>query len=165
MDFAIQVRLAQPNEAPLLSDLIFRSKAHWGYAAALMDLWRSQLQIAPETIVHNPVAVAEDTQTHRLLGVAHLCPPTSEGEALLEDLFVDPDAMGRGVGSLLWRWAVAEARSMGARALVLDADPHAQGFYERMGAVVVGARATPEVPGRSLPRMRYELPLADATQS
>ena len=43
---------------------------------------------------------------------------------------------------------------MGAAALEIDADPHAAGFYERMGAVRIGETPSSLIPGRSLPRLR-----------
>ena len=40
-----------------------------------------------------------------------------------------------------------------ARAIGLDADPHAVGFYEHMGAKVIGEAPSGSIPGRMLPRM------------
>lgn len=65
--------------------------------------------------------------------------------------------MGRGIGAHLWRHAVEQARAEGARAVVLDADPNARPFYERMGAVVVSWKDSTAVPGRRSPQMRFEL--------
>jgi hypothetical protein len=39
----------------------------------------------------------------------------------------------------------------------LDADPNAVGFYERMGAEVVGETPSRIMPDRTLPRMRVTL--------
>ncbi|MGW7316800.1 GNAT family N-acetyltransferase [Streptomyces sp. NPDC054865] len=53
-------------------------------------------------------------------------------------LFVEPDAIGRGIGRLLYRDAVRRAAAFGVRRLLVDADPHAAGFYRAMGAVASG---------------------------
>lgn len=160
MNQTIQIRRARPEEAALLSDLIYRSKAHWGYEPALLEFWRPQLTLAPETIARDPIYVAEEVGTGRILGVVHYY-PLSDDEVYLDDLFVEPVAMRQGVGTLLWRFCVEQARALGARSIVFGADPHARPFYERQGAVVTGWRETPEVPGRARPRMRYTIPSAE----
>ena len=81
-----------------------------------------------------------------------------DGEAYLDDLFVEPASMWRGVGRALWEDAVAWAAARGATAMVFGAIRNARPFYERMGAVVVGEIASTIIAGRTTPRMRYELP-------
>ena len=49
------------------------------------------------------------------------------------------------------------ARGGGFTAFTVDADPGAEGFYRRMGAVRVGTSASGSIPGRRLPRLRYEV--------
>jgi hypothetical protein len=58
----------------------------------------------------------------------------------------------------LWRHIVAEARAEGASAVLLDADPNARPFYERMGCMVTGWKESSELPGRRRPQMRYAVP-------
>jgi ribosomal protein S18 acetylase RimI-like enzyme len=57
----------------------------------------------------------------------------TNGIAELEDLFVDPDHMGRGVGRALTDDAAAQARERGFHALEVDANPHAKEFYAKAG--------------------------------
>lgn len=45
--------------------------------------------------------------------------------------------IGRGVGRLLFEHVALRARELGARRLEWEAEPHAQGFYEHMGASYV----------------------------
>lgn len=81
--------------------------------------------------------------------------------AALGLLFVEPSAIGRGVGRLLYRDALRRAVDLGVRRLVIDSDPHAAGFYRAMGAVAVAAPGT----GSGGPALvRFEaapVPLAD----
>jgi GNAT superfamily N-acetyltransferase len=59
------------------------------------------------------------------------------GDALeLEDLFVDPDWMSRGVGRALVLDVVGTARRLGLARLEVIANRHALGFYEKAGFVV-----------------------------
>ena len=78
-------------------------------------------------------------------------------EIELDLLFVEPTFIGQGIGTLLWRHAIDLARSMGAKTLMFDADPHARPFYERMGAVVINDHLSTVITGLRIPRMRYAL--------
>ena len=65
----------------------------------------------------------------------------------LDNLWVRPDAMGQGIGASLLRHARMRARRMGASALRVESEPHAVGFYVKMGARLAGERRT-EVDGQ-----------------
>jgi GNAT superfamily N-acetyltransferase len=77
--------------------------------------------------------------------------------AFLEDLFVDPDAMGQGVGRQLFLRAASVAREWGAGVMEFESDPFAESFYLRLGAERVGMSPSQLLPGRSIPLMRYAL--------
>ena len=62
-----------------------------------------------------------------------------------------------GVGRLLFEWAAARARGLGAVRMIIEADPGAAPFYERMGARYAGFTPSKSIPGRMLPRMQMEL--------
>jgi GNAT superfamily N-acetyltransferase len=51
----------------------------------------------------------------------------------LDDLFVDPDWMGRGIGRRLVLDAAGLARAVGVDRIDVDANPHALDFYRRVG--------------------------------
>ena len=81
-----------------------------------------------------------------------------EGDRVwLEKLFVDPGAMGRGIGRALFTWAIDAARERGGRVLVIEADPQAVPFYQRLGAVPAGHAPSASIPGRALPVLHYSL--------
>lgn len=153
----LRTRRALPEEAEALTALILRSKAHWGYAPTLLDAWRSELTLTPEIIARDPVFCAEEVRSGAVVGVLHLAQRSAD-DVCLDHLYIEPTAMGRGAGALLWRRAVAQVAATGARMMTLDADPNARAFYERMGAVVIGWTESAIVPGRRLPHMRYDLP-------
>ena len=70
----------------------------------------------------------------------------------LEDLFVDPDWMRRGIGQALVLDAVALARGQGLERIEVTANDHALGFYESAGFVVDGRVETEFGPGSRMSR-------------
>jgi GNAT superfamily N-acetyltransferase len=66
-----------------------------------------------------------------------------DGAALeLEDLFVDPDWMRRGVARCLMADLITTARLDGIARIEVTANPHADGFYRRAGFVACHERKT-----------------------
>ncbi|MEV7440610.1 GNAT family N-acetyltransferase [Streptomyces sp. NPDC091204] len=131
----VKVRTARAAEAGALTELVMRSKGHWGYDAGFLAACAPELLIRPGEVTARRIVVAENGRGE-VLGVASLegAPPL----AALGLLFVEPSAIGQGVGRLLYRDVLRRAVELGVRRLVIDADPHAAGFYRAMGA-----RATP----------------------
>ncbi|MFJ1566011.1 GNAT family N-acetyltransferase [Streptomyces erythrochromogenes] len=128
----VKVRAARAAEAEALTGLVMRSKAHWGYDAGFLAACAAELRIRPDEVTARRIVVAEDPQG-TVLGLASL-----EGAAPLATLgllFVEPSAIGQGVGRLLYRDVLRRAVEQGVRRLVIDSDPHAAGFYRAMGAV------------------------------
>ncbi len=148
------IRPARADEAASLTALCVRSKAHWGYDAEFMQGSAATLVVRAEDIVAGRVLVAIDVDDV-LVAVACVVP---EGEtADLDLLFVDPPAIGGGAGRALFAASVELARSLGARTLTILADPHAAGFYERVGALFMRNAPSDAIPGRVLPLYEYDL--------
>jgi len=135
--------------------LAFRAKASHGYDAAFMEACRAELTIAPAGFDKRVFWVAEDPEG-RVLGFAGLWPAV-DGAAEVDPLYIEPSLQRGGVGSLLWAALEAHARETGAERIVLDSDPHAVGFYERMGCRVIGEAPSGSIPGRMLPHMEKVL--------
>lgn len=151
MNGDVRLRAAGPGEAAALSALARRSKAYWGYDEAFMSACRDELTLAEGEITVRRTVVAEDAGTGRPSGFRTLEGVPPHGE--LGMLFVDPAAIGRGVGRLLYAHTLREAAALGFTRLSIEADPHAEGFYRLMGAATVGRVASGSVPGRTLPLM------------
>lgn len=146
-------RAAHPSEAAALSALALRSKAHWGYDADFMKACVDPLTIAPEDFQKMEIVVIDGAAGPLAFAALEV-----EGtEAHLDKAFVDPEAMGQGLGRALMSWAVTRARARGAKMLLIDSDPHAEAFYTAMGAEVIGRAPSEAIPGRTLPLMRLDL--------
>jgi GNAT superfamily N-acetyltransferase len=146
------IRDARPEEAPALAALQRRSADVW-------DEYRAQLAANPDAIEppHRAIAdgrvrVAADA-SGRLLGFSVLG-PIRDGSCELDDLFVEPEWMRRGVGRLLVADLTARAAAAGASHVDVIANPNALAFYERLGFETTGQASTRF---GEAPRMSLEL--------
>jgi predicted N-acetyltransferase YhbS len=149
----MEIRRADPDEADRLSEIAQAAKASWGYPARWLELWKAALTVTPEFIAGNPVFVASTEGT--VVAFVALV-RESETRWALDHLWVLPSSMHRGVGSRLVRFAGDFARTSGVRELAIDAEPRAESFYARLGAVRVG-EVVDTIEGR--PRVRPQLVL------
>ena len=141
------------DELPLLGELCLRSKASWGYDAAIMAACRAELMLAPEELRTTQLQVAEDAA-----GPLGLVQVAIEGQrAELLKLFVEPERQREGIGRGLMVWALATARALGAAEMVIESDTGAVGFYRRFGANQAGWAPSGSIPGRRLPRLVLDL--------
>lgn len=148
----VKIRPAQADEARRLREIAHAAKGHWGYDPTLVRDWALTLDFRLDAIPDRELFVAELDGSAVGLASIQLPGPT----VVLEDLWIDPPAMGRGLGSRLVRHAADRARQLGATRLIWEAEPNAIEFYERLGARQVG-ESEPGVWGRRLPLMALEL--------
>ena len=145
----ISIHPAHEVDAQRLTAIAHAAKRHWGYSEELMALWDDELTLSPQFIASHPVFCA--VRDGEIIGFYAL---SRQGETCeLEHLWVDPQHMGAGVGTLLFEHAVQTVRSMGGSVLNIVSDPHAEGFYRRMGASRAG-HVPSRIAGRLLPLMR-----------
>lgn len=149
----MKVRKGRPEEAAALTGLALRSKGHWDYDEEFLAACREELTVRPADVGPRRTGVAEENG--RILGFTTLDGDPPEGA--LGMMFVEPDAIGRGVGTMLFEHTVAQARRLGFAALTIDADPNAEPFYVAMGAVRIGTTPSGSIPGRELPLLRIGL--------
>jgi len=145
-------RRARTDEAEYLTYLSRRSKAHWGYDAEFLRIVAGDLTVTTAAIKTHEVWILEEADTILGFHQVRLGDP-----AWLEDLWLEPQAIGKGYGRLLWDHALSIAREAGAWGMEFNAEPFAMGFYEKMGAVQVGVTPSRFIPGRKLPLMRIQV--------
>jgi GNAT superfamily N-acetyltransferase len=149
----LAIRGARAGESASLTELMLRSKAYWGYDNAFMAACRDVLFVTEAMIARGEVFVAEHRDV--VVGVAAVTdvPPDVE----LDMCFVDPTAIGTGVGRSLVDAAKARARAAGARTMRVVSDPNAASFYARLGAAPVGEVPSEVDATRPLPMLRFDL--------
>lgn len=144
----VRIRPARADEATALTELVVRSKAHWGYDAEFLAACREELTIRADEIDDRRIVVAED-EALGMLGAASLEGTAPHGRLGL--CFVEPHAIGRGVGRALYSHVMGTARALGFTRITIESDPHAEPFYRRMGARPCGDTPSGSVEGRELP--------------
>jgi GNAT superfamily N-acetyltransferase len=148
----VRIRLATTDDVGVVRELYRRSsmsnEGDWDLFARHPDLldWPGHGIDEGRT----RVAVIDDL----VVGFATLSFDASTPE--VEDLFVDPDWMRRGIGRALVEDLIATVRAMGRTALEVDANPHALSFYRRVGFIELGAVAVEYGTGMRMRRSTVE---------
>ena len=146
----IHVTRARGSDAGELRRVAIQSKSHWGYPAEWLARFAAQFELTPEQVESRPCYCIRDG---RILAWYSLKP--SGTIAILDDLWVVPGEIGRGLGRTLFEHALERARALGALRLEWEADPNAVPFYLHMGGLVTGDVETSM--GRRIPTMAIGL--------
>lgn len=148
---AFSIRRAEPGDAGELTVIAHAAKQHWNYLAELIALWKEDLTVRPDFIRDHPIFCALDGAVI----VGFYAVSRADATFELEHMWVRPERLGTGIGAQLFRHAVATVRSLGGTQLAIASDPHAEGFYLRMGARRIG-RVPSKPAGRWLPLLIFE---------
>jgi len=128
------IRRALPADAEALSAIAFASKSYWGYPQQWLDAWKPQLTFASEYFeVHESWVMETDE-----IPIGFYTLLEKNNKAWIENVWVLPEFIGKGMGKQLFQHAVSASRSKGHLILQLEADPNAVGFYEKMGMRQIG---------------------------
>lgn len=148
----IRIRTVEPDEGERLRKIAIAAKGHWGYDARRVGEWAAMGDFSPRGLRKKSffVAAIED----KAVGWAAAI---DRGEVWwLDDLWIEPEWMGKGIGSRLFRHAAEHGRRVGAVRMEWEAEPNALGFYERMGGRYL-RDGEPGVWGRVLTIMGVDL--------
>ncbi len=171
------VRLATAADAPVMARLRARS---WQatYAdllpnAVIEDVVGSEAEWAARLAsrIGDPDSTIFVIEIHgTVVGVAITGPSGDPGAGPetgeVRAIYLDPDAIGRGLGRTLFAEVVADLATRGfttATLWVLDTNARARRFYEIAGWAADGATKTAERPGGALHEVRYRRELTGPT--
>jgi GNAT superfamily N-acetyltransferase len=148
----VTIRDASPHEGERLREIAEAAKGHWGYDREVVRRWAADGDFSAEGLRSKTVFVA---QAHgKTIAWAALVP---KGEVVwLDDMWVEPEWIGKGVGGLLFGHALERARELGGTTLEWEAEPNAVGFYEKVGGRYL-RDSDPTEWGRVLPVMAIDL--------
>lgn len=145
-------RRARAEERQILDEMTLAGARHWGHDERHPEAYAGLVRLVADADgpEHHPVFVLE-----REGAVVAFYELRDRGDHVeLLRMFMRTDAIGSGLGRLLWEHAVHEATAMGDRMLIM-ADPDAIGFYEAMGAMLESRAEV--APGFALGVMWFEL--------
>lgn len=125
-----ELRRAVEADVPSLNAVMHASRAYDGEYRAMLDSYF----VTPAQVARDLVVLAE--QGGELLGFYSLI---VEGEPELDLMFVADAAQGLSLGKVLFEDMRRQARQRGITRVKIVSHPPALGFYQRMGAVQVGA--------------------------
>lgn len=138
---AVRIRPAADDEYGAIGALTYAAYTH-DYTDLSPD-YREQLKHPEALLDAYDVFVAEDEATGELVGTIavlraehHQHGHVGADELYFRLLATHPSARGRGVGAELTRFALAEARRRGQRAVVLNSGPEmvgAHALYRKLG--------------------------------
>lgn len=130
----LDFRPADPAEADVLWALTLRSLGHWGHPENFPELIA---QMSAEDAITDAYIRDNDTW---VLASADGAPVGYYGLKPIDDgidltyMFLEPEAIGGGLGRRMWDHAVARARTSGKERMRIISDPMSIGFYATMGA-------------------------------
>ena len=126
----VRARRADPDEGERLREIAIAAKSHWGYDIDRVWQWAASGDYSPAGIRSKEIYVAEVDG-----GVVGWASIVAKDEVCwLDDLWIDPAWMRKGVGALLFRHAEERGKAAGATRMEWEAERNALGFYEKMGA-------------------------------
>lgn len=144
----MDIQAATPEMASVLTELIWKSKSHWGYNDKMMQLWKEQLTITEKDIEENIFEVAYEG--NELLGFYSVNRKVNE----LDNMWVIPERIWEGVGRYLFERMCERIEEEGIKVISIMSDPHSDGFYEAMGAVEI-EKIESVPPGRVLTKFEF----------
>jgi len=149
----LHIREARTEETNTLTQIAQEAKRHWGYPEHWLERWKTELTITEDFIRQNAVYVAE--MDGIIVGFYAL---VRRGEtAELDHMWVAPSQIGGGIGKALFLHAMDLAAAQRLSQVDIFSDPHAEGFYQKMGASRVGESVS-ELEGqpRVLPHLKID---------
>jgi GNAT superfamily N-acetyltransferase len=148
----VEVRRAAANEGERLREIALAAKASWGYDLQRVREWAALGDFTPAGLRQKDVYVAEaDRNVVGWTGAIH------RGDVWwLDDLWIEPKWMRKGIGRRLFEAAAEQGRQRGAIRMEWEAERHAIGFYEKMGGRYV-RESEPGVWGRTSAIMALDL--------
>jgi len=147
------IEKATKTDAKQLTELTIRSKSYWNYSKEQIDGWRNVLTITEDYLV--------DKEVYKLIKQGNIIGYYSyfilgEKDVKLDNLFVEPRFIGQGFGLMLMEDFLQRIKDLNFERVVLDSEPNAENFYQRIGFKRIGKLET-SIKDRYLPIMELTI--------
>lgn len=149
----MKIEKAIKHDSKGLTELTIRSKSYWNYSKEQIEKWRDELTISENHI--NEKEVYKLTIDNEIIGYYSFF-GINDSEVKLENLFLEPKFIGKGFGKILMNDFLHRIQRSEFNRIILDADPNAENFYQKIGFKVVGKLET-SIENRFLPIMEMKI--------
>ena len=143
------IEKAIASDSNVLTELTKKSKDYWGYGTAQIQAWEEALTVSKAYIEAKEVYKLIDGEV--IIGYYAYFHEDTE-TARLDNLFILPEYIGKGLGKLLLGDFLERIRKDGIHTVTVHSDPNAEGFYKAFGFKTVGQKET-SIKDRYLPVM------------
>lgn len=148
----MKLRNASPDEVERLNQFIRDSKSIWGYSKSFLDKYIDHWGLTPEIIEQRPIKILEaDGEVNGIFRVGK-----HKKKIELDLFFVNNKLIRMGIGRKMWILTDEYVRAHKWKGFEIITDPHAEKFFERMGAKTIGKKDFPPE-RKAVPVMLYEL--------
>ena len=145
----MKIEKAIKKDAQDLTELTIRSKSYWNYSSKQIEAWREELSVSETYIVEKNIYKL--TENNTIIGYYSYY-ELNKSEVMLENLFVEPQYIGKGIGKRLMSDFLNRLKNSDYKKALLDADPNAENFYAKLEFKVIGKRET-SIKNRFMPIM------------
>jgi GNAT superfamily N-acetyltransferase len=152
---ALKFRPASLVDLPLVNQLMRSGKAYWGYPEDALDRFMKVFGIRDGAYFNKAFGFMAESDQHT---IGYYLFKTDEQPPSLDYFFLNVRFIGQGYGRYLWDHCVTQGQKRGWANFTFCADPHAQGFYEHMGAIKIKERPMVTLPGHMAPVMVFTIP-------
>ncbi len=149
----MRIERAHKEDAQTLSDLTFRAKSYWNYSKEQLKRWEDDLTISTAYIDRNDVF---KLILHNKIIAYYSYQFINNKVLLLDNIFVDPEYIGKGYGKTLMNHLIKEAIQARKEKIKLESEPNAAAFYKKMGFKIVGQLES-SIKNRYLPIMELDI--------
>lgn len=132
-----------------LTEITKKSKAFWGYSEEQIQIWSEFLTVSSGYINSNPVYKL--TVEDKIVAYYSFL-NEDEKTVKLDNLFVLPEYIGKGLGLLLMEHFLSKIKKTNANKVTLHSEPNAELFYSKLGFVKTGQIKT-SIKDRFMPIM------------
>ncbi|WP_298393304.1 GNAT family N-acetyltransferase [Flavobacterium sp.] len=143
------IQKANSSDHEILTQITKKSKAFWGYSEDLLLVWNDALTITQEYI--NTHQVFSFKVDDKIVGYYSYI-LEAEDNIKLDNLFLLPQFIGKGFGSLLLADFLKRIQNQNHKRIYLESEPYAEGFYKKHGFQTIGKLET-AIQGRFMPVM------------
>jgi GNAT superfamily N-acetyltransferase len=149
----MKIEKASVEDNEILTEITKKSKAYWGYSEEQILKWKDNLTISEAYIETNSVYKLVDED--KIVGYYSFI-IKEEKIAILDNLFVLPEYIGKGFGKYLMNDFLYRMRNGKFKKITLDSEPNAEDFYLKFGFKKIGEFET-SIKNRFMPIMEMSL--------